>query len=206
MAIVDSTRLNRFLSSPKWRDDQFEEADDLLDELEQQLGDQLATYVTPVPYAETCTVLQSGLLATRHPVHSVTTLNGVPVDNTHPLPASWTLLPVPESRLRWIDLGNFPPLTLPQFNLMTGWSPVGTVPRVDGIGAVAINYLAGWGNLPALRKALLTKAGIVFLNRHDDSVIARNLDSQEPPPLPTENWTTAELAPLGVYRNLTAWK
>lgn len=206
MAIVDSARLNRFLSSPKWREDQFEEADDLLDELEGELGAQLNTFITPVPYAETVTVLQSGLLATRHPVSAVTVLNGAVVDQTHPLPSSWTLLPPPESRLRWSDPGSFPPPTPPQFNLMTGWSPVGIVPRVSGIGATSIGYLAGWGNQPALRKALLVKAGIIFQNRHDDTVTARNLDSQEPPPLPTETWTTAELTPLSIYRNPVIWK
>lgn len=206
MAIVDSARLNRFLSSPTWRDSQYEEADELLDEMEQELGNTLGTFITPVPYAETVAVLQSGLLATAHPVSVVNSLDGVAVTN-NVLPSSWTLLPPPESRLRWTDPGSFPPMTPPTFDLMTGWSPVGKVPRVGGIGAVNISYLAGWGNQPAIRKALLTKVGIVFQNRHDDTVIARNLDAQQPPPLPTESWTPAELAPLQVYRNnVTAWK
>ena len=206
MTIVDSARLNRFLSSPAWRDNQYEEADELLEEMEQELGNALGTFITPVRYTETVTVLQTGLLATAHPVSVVNSLDGVTV-TANALPASWMLLPPPESRLRWTDPGTFPPMTPPIFDLMTGWSPIGKVPRVAGVGAMAIDYLAGWGNQPALRKALLVKAGIVFQNRHDDTVIARNLDAQQPPPLPTETWTAAELAPLQVYRNnVTSWK
>ena len=207
MTIVDSQRLNRFLSSPQWRSEQYEEADELLEEMEQELGNRLGTYITPVAYSETATVLQTGLLATRHPISSVTSLNGVAITTMAPLPASWTLLPPPECRLRWTDPGTFPPIAPPQFSLLSGWSPVGTMPRVAGIGAASITYMAGWGNQPALRKALLVKAGIVFLNRHDDTVITRNLDAQSPPPLPTETWTDAELASLAIYRNnVIAWK
>lgn len=206
MAIVDATRLNSFLSSPQWSLEQYEEASELLEEYEEQLGDLLMTKITPVPWVEDAAVLLSGTLATAHPVASVTSLDGVAVDDTHPLGPAWFHAPPPESRLRWVDPSNFPPTGPPQFSLMTGWSPIGRVPRVAGIGSVRISYMAGWGDVRALRIALLRKVGVVFLNRHDDSVQVRNLDSSEPPPLPTEEWTDEELRPLDVYRNLAAWK
>lgn len=205
MAIVDAARLNRFLSSPNWTEEQAREAEDILDEWEAQLGDQLATYITPVPWSESAPVLPSGLVATRHPIASVTSVDGVAVDEAHPLPGTWFLPPAPDARLRWKDPSGFPP-PAPSFSLMTGWSPIGIPPHVNSIGSITIDYLAGWGNLPALRAALLSKAGVVFLNRHDDSVQVRNLDSSEPPPLPTESWTDADLKPLQIYRNITVWK
>jgi hypothetical protein len=201
MGIVTATRLNRFLSSPTWTESLTDEAAQLCDEVESTLGDRLATYITPVPFTEQVAVLQTGLVATRHPVASVNTINGVTV--TGVLPAPWR---IQEGRLRWTDTGNFPPLGNPEFSLLGGWSPLGVAPRVQGIGSVALNYMAGWGDLDTLRLAILRKLGVIWLNRHDDTIMARNMDSQSPPPLPSEEWTDAELAPLGVFRNLAAWR
>jgi hypothetical protein len=173
----------------------------LCEEVESTLADRLMTKITTIPYVERVAILQTGLVATRYPVYSVTSINGAPV--TGNLPAPWV---IQEGYLRWTDTGAFPPVADPLFSLATGWSALGVAPRVNGVGEVGLAYQAGWGDNDSLRLAILRKAGVIWLNRHDDSIIVRNLDSQSPPPLPTEEWTDAELAPLGIYRNLAAWK
>lgn len=211
MGIVDAQRLNRFLSEPQWNPGQWLEADELCLSTEANLGSALQTFVSPRPYKERVSILGTGLVATRHPVVSMDSIDGVtvpsPGDATM-LPEQWTLQ---ERRLRWVDIDNYPPLPNPSFSLLGGWSPIGTVQRLEGvIGSVMVSYQAGLIGEPETRSrlelAILRKAGTIFLNRHDDTVIVRDLDSQQPPPVPSEDWTDAELVPLQDLRNLAAFK
>lgn len=201
MGIVTAKRLNRFLSGPNWTDDLYDEAAQLCQEIESTLADNLMTMISTVPWTEQVSILQTGLVATRYPVNSVDSINGTPV--TGDLPAPWV---IQNGRLRWTATSDFPPSPDPAFSLLTGWSALGVAPRVQGIGMVNLAYQAGWGDNDTLRLAILRKVGVIWLNRHDDSIIARNLDSQSPPPLPSEEWTDAELKPLGIYRNLAVWR
>lgn len=211
MAIIDANRLNRFLSEPTWSDAQWLEADALCCSVESNLEGALLTFISPRPYTERVAVLGSGLVATRHPIVTVSSINGVaipsPGDSTT-LPDQWALQ---ERRLRWIDLDNYPPLPDPSFSLMAGWSPLGTVQRMEGtVGSVKLAYQAGLigepGTKARLELAILRKAGTIFLNRHDDTVVVRDLDAQQPPPVPSEDWSDPELMPFGDLRNIAAWK
>lgn len=211
MGIIDQNRLNRFLSEPNWSDAQWLEAAALCDSVENNLGGALMTFISPRPYKERVSILGTGLVATRHPVVSVTSIDGVDVPSPGDittLPEQWTLQ---ERRLRWVDTDNFPPLPNPSFSLLGGWSPIGTVQRMSGvIGSVLVSYQAGLIGEPETRTrlelAILRKAGTIFLNRHDDTVVVRDLDGQQPPPIPTEDWTAAELMPYQDLRNLAAFK
>jgi hypothetical protein len=43
-------------------------------------------------------------------------------------------------------------------------------------------------------------------NYHDDTVSVRGTDASRPAPLPDMHWTEDELAELGIYRNLAAYR
>lgn len=204
MGIVTTNRLNTFLSGPTWQDSQWEEAGRLCEEVESTLAAQLMTYITPRPYIERVAILASGLVATTHPVVSVTAIDGAPAPD--PLVAPWR---IQDGRLRWVQ-DSAPPFGVPSgspFTLLDPYSTLyGQVPRVDGVGAVTVDYQAGWGDDPTLRLAILRKLGAIWVNRHDDTVVVRDMDASNPPPLPSEEWSEEELKPLGTYRNLAAWK
>jgi hypothetical protein len=191
MGIVDAERLNRHLSSPNWTDEQWSEAAQLCDEVESELADLLNTHITPVPLTETVAVLDSGLVATSYPVAAVTELGATPIVGGV-LPDGWVLR---EHRLYQETQQPGAPL-LSLLDPAVGWAA-----RVAGRAAVRVSYQAGWGDEPTLRKAILKKTGAIMQNRHDDTVTVRDLTASQPPPL-VEEWTTAELTPLGIYRNL----
>jgi hypothetical protein len=197
-SIVTPARLNRFMSSPHWTPEQWEEAAAVLEGLEGTLAACLNTYIKPVPYAETVTILGSGQLNTSHPVAEATKINGTVVSD--PLPSGWALrehrlFSPPPSPL----FGQ--PFTLSQWN-----SAYGDTSRVEGVGTASVEYLAGWGNVPALRIALCKKARIVFRNQHDDSVRVSDLDADDVPKPGEEEWTDAELKNLERFRNIVAWR
>lgn len=197
-SIVTAGRLNRFMSSPHWTDEQWEDAVDRLEGVESTLAGKLNSPIKPIPYSETVTILRTGQLNTTYPVSSVTTINGATVVDGV-LPGGWTLR---DHRLYSSEtpfyLGQ--PFTLSTFPL------IGEVGRVDGLGAATVAYQAGWGNVPALRLAILKKARTLFTNTHDDSVTVRDLDANQPSPLGSEEWTDAELKDLEIFRNLVAWR
>lgn len=211
MGIVNENRLNRFLSEPQWSDSQWLEAAALCASVEANLEGALSTFISPRPYVERVSILGTGLVATRHPVVSVSSIDDVAVPDPGDatvLPSTWTLQ---ERRLRWIDIDNYPPLPNPSFSLLGGWSPIGTVQRMEGvIGSVKVSYQAGLIGEPTTRArlelAVLRKAGTIFLNRHDDTVVVRDLQSQQPPPIPSEDWSDAELMPYQDLRNIAAFK
>lgn len=218
--IVDEKRLNRYMSSPQWTNDQQLAARDVLDGLESTLESTLMTFITPRPMVESAAVLTGGLVpgqqvvATRHPVATVTTLDGVAVDAPpadalpgfgQPLPDGWSLI---EHRMRRTPAT---PGTASgygasvEISALTGLPRPGTSPaRITGY--VTLSYLAGWGDVPALRKAIMDKAKAIMFNTHDDSVAARNMDATKAPYVQSEDWTEAELAKLGTFRNLAAYR
>jgi hypothetical protein len=209
-SIITAGRLNRFMSNPKWTDEQWLAAVDVIEGVESQLAEKLATYIKPVPYVETVTVLGSGQVNTSHPVATVTKLDGTVVAEGDPLPDGWTIR---EHRLFATRPPGGPllgqPFTLTTWDLGGGYSyggGFGEVPRVDGVGSCSVEYLAGWGNVPALRLAILKKARIVFRNQHDDSIVVHDLNADAPPEREKEEWTAEELEDLERFRNIAAWR
>lgn len=204
-SIITAARLNRFMSNPKWTDEQWLAAVDVIEGVESQLANELATFIKPVPYVETVTILGSGQVNTSHPVAAATKIDGTVVADGDPLPDGWTIR---EHRLYTTRQPASPllgqPFTLTTWDLVR--SGFGEVPRVEGIGSCAVEYLAGWGNIPALRLAILKKARIVFRNQHDDSIVVHDLNADAPPEREKEEWTAEELKDLERFRNLAAWR
>lgn len=214
--IVDVTRLNKYMSSPQWNKDQQDAAADVLAGLESTLENAFyGTFITPRPCTEQAVILESGLVVTRHPVAWVTKIDDTVPDvvdmpkDARPgegqaLPAPWTLL---EHRVRRIGRPGFGATGYSTLFPAepTAWGiPAG---RIGGAsGTVTLSYLAGWGNVPALAKAILDKARAIMWNTHDDTAVMRNTDAAKAPPVPSEDWTKAELAKLDVFRNLAAWR
>lgn len=213
--IVDVKRLNKYMSSPQWNDNQQDAAADVLAGLESTLESALyGAFITPRPRVEEATILESGLVVTRQPVAWVASIDGTATDDPampedatpgegQTLPSPWTLT---EHRLRRIGrttaFGGYTSL-LP--SEPTAWGlPPGRIG--GGVGVVTVSYLAGWGNVPALAKAIMDKARAIMFNTHDDTAAMRNTDAAKAPPVPAEDWTDSELAKLGTFRNLAAWR
>jgi hypothetical protein len=194
---VDAARLRRFLGNPVWDDDQTLEAQDVIESVEEGLGNRLNTKITPVPASETAPILASGLVMTTFHVASVTALNGVDIVGGA-LPDGWTL---DDHWLRTANPATGAFLTYSAFRLSDWMSS-----RVDSVGTVAVEYMAGLGSVPPVRLAILKKAGVIMINRHDDTVVVRDLNAGEPRSLPPEDWTASELADLSRFRIHSAWK
>jgi hypothetical protein len=195
VAIVDAQRLNRFLGSPDWDDDQLSEAEDTLDEVEDELANRLNTLITPEERTESARLLASGLLMTGYPVFSASSINGQDVPDGGTLPAGWV---IQDHYLRAIN----PSAPGMGFQPVAGLSSFTSFfPENPGLIQVPVTYQAGWGNVPALRQAILRKAGIRFNNRNDHTVVVRDLDATEPPALGPEDWTDDEIAVLSRFYN-----
>lgn len=200
MAIVDAERLNRFMSEPRWSPAQYEEAEDLVVMLESELESRLNTRISPVSFTETCTVLDSGLVDTRYHVHVVTTLNGTAIPDGDPLPAGWVIR---DHWLRYETAGYVSPYPVGSYGL---GALAHTYGRVQGGLAVTLTYMAGLGDEPAIRRKILSKGADVMNYRHDDTVTVRGLDASEPPPVPSQEWTDAEIASLSHFKIIDTWR
>lgn len=203
-SIVDTNRLNNFMSSPRWTDAQTDSAVDILEGVEGTLSSKLNSPIKPIPFRETVTILRSGQVNTTYPVAGIVSINGTaPINGI--LPTGWR---VQEHRLYAdLDAGvvgtslyGGVPFTLGDFPRR------GEVGRVDGVGSATVDYMAGWGNVPALRLAILKKAANLFNDMHDDSISTRDLDASEASRKPKPEWTEAELRDLEGFRNLVAWR
>lgn len=198
MSIVTVTELHQWMSEPEWSPAQKKDAAIRLMTLEGQLED--ALYDAPISprheRTETVPVGDSGTLFTKYPVFSVSEVDGSPLvlDAEHPESGSWHL----EKGHVFVDLDTYS-TTLP--HRMTG-----VVAHTRSHSSVRLRYRPGWGRQPALVGAILKKAADAMINAHDDTMIARGTDSTKPPPPPPSQWTQEDLLPLGVYRNLTAWR
>jgi hypothetical protein len=197
MPVVDAQRVNRYLSDPYWSENQWTEAEQLCVEREDDLAAHLVSPITPMAYAETAAVLDTGLVATTYPVFAVTEFLGDPVDETHPLPVGWSLV---NHRVR-ADGSASVPLVSTYGSL---WPiPSGAAPRIQGSGQVMIGYQAGWGAVPSLVNAIVRKVAAIMKNRHDDTLVTDDAGSASGRQTPTvhEEWTDKELKALGVFRN-----
>lgn len=200
MGVVTPQRLNKSMGSPEWSADQIDAVTDVLNGLESNLENALfGAWITPRATAEVAPILDSGLVATRQPVHAITKIDGVVVDTEHPLAAPWTL---ERHRLRTASAGVsafvLGPVT-PLDPLPWGSARVG---GTSSIGQVVLEYSGGWGDEPAIVLAILRKARNWALNWLDGSAHVRDATAEQDPML-SEIWTEAELKPLGTFRNLT---
>lgn len=193
MAIVDVDRLNRFLGSPRWSDDQEEEAADLLDEVEDSLAARLNTKISPVAYSESAAVLRSGLVLTRYHVYTVERINDLASASDGTPPTGWLV------QDHWLRMFPAPTSGIPGSLAFGLYNNVDLL-NVDAVGVVNVSYHAGLGNVPAIRRALLRKAGAIFNNRHDETVSVRELDANEPPALAPEDWSDEEINDLSLFR------
>ena len=197
MAIVDSDRLNRFLGSPRWSDDQIEEAEDLLAEVEDSLAARLSTKISPVAFSESAAVLRSGLVLTRYHVYSVDRVNDQAAGSDGSPPTGWVV------QDHWLRMFPAPGSGIPGSLSFGLYNNVDLV-NVDAVGVVNVTYQAGLGNVPAIRRALLRKTGIIFNNRHDETVTVRDLEASEPVKLGPEDWSDQEIQDLSIFRIVRA--
>lgn len=197
MAIVSLEELVDNASNIEWNAQQKLHAEKILDAVESDLEGRLyRTKISPgPPRNELAPILRSGQVATRYPVYSVSKINTatVAVDRDNPTFEDWTL---DEGILRYGGL-NAPPSN----SYLWGG---GRAAHTDHIGTVALTYRPGWGKVPALWLAILKKAHAIMSNTQDDSLQVRNTDGSRLPPV--VEWTEEDLAALGVYRNLSAWR
>lgn len=200
MAIVDAERVNRYLSSPSWTPAQWDECAELCEEVEDTLGRLLGgVLITPAPRSEVATILDSGLVATSQPVATVTALDGATLTEGAPLPAGWSLV---DGRLRTTVTTSLARVG----DVLTLGYAGGAPGRVQGRGLVDVSYLGGWGNRPALRRAVLLKVAAIMVNRHDDTIMVTDDGQSREARGLSEEWTAQELAALGTFRNLGAWR
>jgi hypothetical protein len=193
--IVKQEELNRYLSNPVWDAEMQEAAQTLLDDLTDSLARALwGSRIVPSPFAERAPIIaRTGQVITRYPVFSVTELEGDPITA---LPSGWQL---DRHRLYQVNTGSNAGFNF----LQTGWGGFGNTPvQGEYSGWVTLGYQAGWGPEPALKLAILRKGKALFLNNNDDTLIARGTSADPPQPLPNEDWTAAELDPLGTFRRI----
>lgn len=197
MPLITPERLNASLSGPKWSDEMWIEAVDVVAEVEAELAAQLAAPISAGPArTENAALTDTGLLVLTAPVHTVLVLDGTAVDEGDPLPTGWYLDAMGEGFLSSTETS---------LAYSAGYPTLGGYPGYAGrhsgyaTRTVAISYLPGWGDRPALRSAILRKIQARWLNRHDDTVTTRDLTAEAPPPLP-EEWTDTDIARLHLYR------
>lgn len=194
MPLITPERLNSYLSSPNWSDGQWLEVADVCAEVEGELEDALNAPISPrAARTASGALTDSGQLMLPAPVHSVSTLDGVVIPDGDPLPTGWRL----EDGYLYLD-----PATAGFLGSGPGY---GGVHHGFTVRTVPVTFVPGWGNRAALRSAILRKIRVRWLNQHDDTIIARNLEADAPAPLP-EEWTEDELTRLNIYRWYTIWR
>lgn len=214
MTLVTAERLNNYMNCPEWNEEQRMAVADILRGVEGQLIGCLSNaYLTPRQMREVAPILPSGLLATRQPVFSVQQIDGVTVDSEHPLQLPWIHS---EHYLRTTAVTPSASglLTLPSYPSDT-WGG-GNLPRVENIGQATVTYLGGWGDDPdnpahidtsALVLAILNKARAITNNRFDDRIgTSSGADNENIVRPERETWSAEELKPLGIFRNIGAYR
>lgn len=210
MGVVDINAFHRAMSSPPWNDERKQAASELLGRLESALADALmGTIITPEPFAETVpTSARTGQLLTSYPVYRPLRIDGVEIDEAEQnpaLPAGWR-----HFRKRLFAHTNataVPGASVLGTRLATdsllgmGSGPFAAPAPAYGDRRVHVEYLAGWGDEPALVQAIIGKAKKIMDNDHSDSITTRDTGGNAPSREP-EEWTPAELAPLGRFRGL----
>lgn len=188
MAIVSVDEVNDHLSSPPWSQAQRDSVARRIDKLQADLAAWLQCPIDPEPRAESVPVAaKTGLVLATWPIYHLQTVDGTACNGTPPEGYVWAApyrlaLAVPD--------------TVP-----SGWSSR-SFSLLHGAHAqrgVALTYLAGWGPHQMLRGALIDKAAAYATNRHDDTVVARELDATAPPAA-KEEWTEQELTMLRAFK------
>lgn len=211
MAVVTRSMLNDHMSSPKWTPEQEGAADVILAGVEDDLCSGLSgAVITPVPVTETALIDERGYVCTSLPVYRVLALAGaILVPDLDADPA--TDLPLPNG-YALSHLGGLRN-TVVAVNLRqlgrTPWlasSFAMTGSLIEAEASVALSYLGGWGPRPALVEAILRKSAVRMGNRHSDAMgtsglVAESGQRSTRMP-PSEEFTVAELASLGTFRNL----
>jgi hypothetical protein len=220
--ITSLEQLNNWMGNPRWTDGQKLGIELQLAKLEGDLAARLLTFLDPVQVTETAPISTTGLLMTAHPVYSVMTWEGEPL--TEPvagppaLPTGWRH---ENGYLRRIEPASIASSVTSAVITLSDpfWDRSGDELDFDGgpgqrgglvgrsrnSGSMTLTYLAGWGPDPTLVGAVLNKAQAFATNRYDDTVIARNAEAQRPVLL-KEEWTESDIATLGRFRNITAWR
>lgn len=191
MPVVTAEQVRDHLSNPTWSDAQYRACTALIASRQARLQAWLRIPIDPIEVTETVRVLpNSGLVATTYPIHTLLGIDTTIVVGG--VPASPYEL---RDEMAWLydtsySSGGQYAYTSRPFSPVYGACPP---PRV------AVHYMAGWGSKDDLVGAIRDKVGNIMLNRHDDTIVARNLDAEKPPQL-VEEWTDAELNMLRARR------
>lgn len=175
-AIVSAEQLRVRAGGRDWNPEQIEDATRILVEAEGEIADLLGAPISPgAARVEDAPILDDGLVCPRWPVHTVTSINDTVVDDTHPMDEWWLL---EDGYLRHTDpsssLHGIPTLD-PYATSSAGHAYL--------VGTVRLGYRPGWGDVPAIR-SMLTKVALArVLNVHDDTMLARDLQAEAPPPM-----------------------
>lgn len=184
MAVVTTEQVRDYLSHPTWSDAQIRACEQEIDAKTTALEGWFRVPIEPVERTEYAPIYRTGLVATTAPIYTLLALDDVPVVDGMP-PAPYELRDGVWLYNRDYD-GAVNRYTSRPFDITVGG---------EGYLKVAVRHLAGWGGAPDIVNAIIRKVGAVMLNRHDDTVVARNLDTESPKPL-DEDWSDKELMML----------
>jgi hypothetical protein len=191
--IVNSDELNKYMSAPEWSPEQKDAAKMTLAGVESTLEDQL--YDAPIsprpPFQELAPITPRGVVMTRYPVFQVVEIDGVTVDDDHPLAPPWSK---PRGYVHRFDPAAVSSGQWPSF--AGGYSI-----NERNLDAVVLTYLPGWGPIEALRIAILEKASLTMENMHDDTMTARGTDGQKLPARTPLRFSDLEIRALSSFRN-----
>lgn len=211
--MLDVRTLHRHMSSPEWTAAQWESAKLILAGAEQALADALyGTVIEPFLHRETVPVDREGWVATSYPVFSLIMVDGQVATDDATAPGYrvtrhrlYTAAPASGSA----PVGVGGPIMGPSDPRLTDYLPgrdlaaTAAAPRPDPwVGQVAVEYMAGWGPVPALVSAILDKAADRMSGRHSDTMGVVGVTAQSKNPKRPNEYTDAELAPLGRYRGI----
>ena len=189
MAIITVEQVRAHLSGPAWNDAQRADCQRLIDGRQARLQGWLRVPIDPVEITEQAPVdRRSGLVMTTYPIHTLLSVNGDAVADGDPPPSPYAL------RENWL---------YDTSQVTRAWGYMSApYTLTEGAGYpnwASVHYLGGWGAVDDLVSALLDKVGNCMLNRHDDTLIARNLDTEKPKSL-DEDWSDQELLMLRARR------
>lgn len=190
MAIISVEQVRAHLSGPAWSDSQRATCQQLIDGRQARLQGWLRVPIDPVELTEYARVNQhTGMVMLTYPIATLLAINDTTITSGSPAPDPYLLRETVLYDTTYTAAGQ-PIYSSRPFALTEG---------ADCAPPVKVHYLGGWGPVPDLVSTLLDKVGNAMLNRHDDTVIARNLDTDKPPML-AEDWTDQELLMLRARR------
>lgn len=185
-SVVSVKQVRDHLSSPPWSAEQEAACALLIARRQTELQRYFGVPIDPIDRVETVKILDSGLLATDWPVFKVYSIDGVAAAGSgatfgQALPSPYT----------WRDEGW---ITAPKPVVPLGLTtrPFDIMGATATLGWATVAYAGGWGPLADITGAIIDKVAATMINRHDDTVTARQLDAESPPPL-KEEWTDKEL-------------